>query len=179
MTSQPGSSATAALTEKERRLVDVIVHASSRGTELTREQAGTAAGYGRGEVARVQASRALQRPHVRAALMDGLRECATIDAAASYGVLRHLGRKATSERVRLDAALAVARIGGLDQGTAPPPGPGVVLNLHLDPALATLLAQRQAAPPAPPVIEGSSEASLSLDQGADGSRAPGQGGGGA
>ncbi|MCK8785225.1 hypothetical protein M0638_12600 [Roseomonas sp. NAR14] len=131
-----------ALTEKEQRLVDAIVHAASRGASVTREQAGTAAGYGRGDVARIQASRALARPAVRAALTKALQEAAQIDAASSLAVLRHLERRATSERVRLDAALAGLRIGGLDQSAQQATGAGVTVQIVFRTDAGETLAQR-------------------------------------
>jgi hypothetical protein len=51
-----------------------------------------------------------------------------------------------------------------------------VLNLHLDPGLATLLAQRQAQALQAPVIEGHSEPAHSLAEGAGGAEAPEAGG---
>ena len=129
------------LTEKEARLVEVIVQAASRGVELTREQAGSAAGYGRGEVARVGAHRALARPEVRTALTEALRETASVDAAGAYAIVRHLARKASSDRVRLDAAVTGLRIGGVDMQSISPSGPSITLNLALPPNLTALVTQ--------------------------------------
>lgn len=171
----PRSSATPGerdLTEKEQRLIEAIVHAASRGATITREQAGTAAGYGRGEIARIQASRALQRPVVRAALMQALQEAAQVDVAGSLAVLRHLERKAKSERVRLDAALGGLRIGGLDAQQQANNGPGVAIQIVFKTDAGALLAQ-----PQPMTLEGKADQGLeqvehALDEGEGERQAP-------
>lgn len=131
----------APLTEKQQRLVTAIVEAASRGNHISREAAGTAAGYGKGDVARVSASRSLGLPAVRQALMVALRDAAQVDAAGSYATLRWLERRAPSHRVRLDASLAGLRVAGLDQGGQAQGGGGVAIQIvfrHVD---GTTLAQ--------------------------------------
>lgn len=168
------SSATSAerdLTEKEQRLIEAIVHAASRGASVTREQAGTAAGYGRGEVARIQASRALQRPAVRAALTQALQEAAQVDAASSLAVLRHLERKAKSERVRLDAALGGLRIGGLDAQQAASGGQGVAIQIVFRTDAGALLAQPPRAVPNVQIDQRPAQVEHALAEGEGGRKA--------
>jgi hypothetical protein len=162
------------LTPKEAALVRVTVEAASDGIELTREQAGTLAGYGTGEVARASASRAFGRPEVRSALMKAMREVAGVDAAASYALLRHVSSRGRSERTRVDAALAVARIGGLDTPQVVGGGAGVVLNLQIGGGAGTLLAQRMAMVPQPLMQQGFSGGAQPLIEGmrADQAEAP-------
>lgn len=139
------SSGPRGLTGKESQLVAIIVEAASQGRRLTREQAGTAAGYGRGETARVQASRALARKPVREALMDALREIAAVDAAGAYAVVQRLMTASKSDRVRLDAANLHLRVAGMDQPLPGPTGPSVMLNLYLSQAGIDALNDRQTA----------------------------------
>jgi len=162
------------LNHREHHLVEVIVQAASEGIELTREQAGTAAGYGEGETARTSASRALSRPEVRDVLMKRLREIAGVDASASYAVLRHVASRGRSERTRVDAALAVARIGGLDVPQVVGGGAGVVLNLQIGGQAGTLLAQRMAMVPQPLANQGIARGTQPLIEGslADQGQAP-------
>lgn len=118
------------LTPQERRLVEVIVEAASEGKALTRGEAGKLAGYGgTDESARVQASRALARPEVRNALINGIREAAQSDVGSSYAVIRHLTDRAESGRVKLDAArehLLIAGVRAADEG---PRGPAVAIQV--------------------------------------------------
>lgn len=129
------------LTEREAKLVEVIIQAASEGRSITREQAGTAAGYEAGDGARVSAHRALKRPDVRKALMEGLRECAQVDAADAYAVLRHLASAGRSERVRADVALNLARMGGLDAPQGFGGGGGVAVQIVFRTDVGTLLTQ--------------------------------------
>jgi hypothetical protein len=164
------------LTPKQAALVEAIAGAASRGKTVSREQAGTAAGYGSGEVARVGASRALSSPAVRAALTRRMRELMQVDAALA--VLRHLELNAKSERVQLDAALAGMRLGGLDAGDQGQTGAAVAVQIVFRTDAGTLLTQAQHMPPQPQVISHIPEAEHSLAEGEHAaSQAEGVGGG--
>lgn len=99
---------TSDLTTKERALVDLVISAAAEGKRFpSRQELGTAAGYGLGESARVQASRALRRPHVRDAIQAGIRETAGVDVAAAYLTLRNAAAKAPNPFVRADVRRVV------------------------------------------------------------------------
>lgn len=163
------------LTDKEARLIEAITEASSQGKTLTREEAGTAAGYGSGDTARISATRALKRPHVRAALMVSLREAAQVDAAGSLAVLRHLERNARSERVQLDAAFGGMRIGGLDTQQQAYTGPGVVMQLVFKHGGGSLLTQPPAQPAKPQADQRHVRVTHSLAEGEGGPQGADQG----
>lgn len=167
-----------ALSPKQRALVDAIAHAADEGIQLTREAAGTAAGYGSGEVARVAASRALALPHVKAALMTALRDTAQANAANALAMLRHLGRHSTSERVKLDASLTELRIAGLDQPEQAHQGAAVAVQIVFRTDAGTILTQAQHMPAQTQVISHIAEVEHSLAEGgAEPSQAEGAGGG--
>ena len=133
-----------ALTAKESRLVEVALQAASEGKILTRQSLGEAAGFGKGEGARVSASRALRRPAVRQALLQGLRETAQADVGDAYAVLRHVARSARSTRDRVVAAREVLSIAGVTGSEGGYTGPPVALQIVFrSPDAAALL---QAAP---------------------------------
>jgi hypothetical protein len=111
------SPATRELTDKQRALIEAICHAAERGAEITREEAGTLAGYGQGDVARVQASRALALPYVQDELRQRMRTMALMDAPAALATLRHLranGRGAD----RFASAAKLLDIAGVTTGEA-------------------------------------------------------------
>lgn len=164
------------LTPRHIALIEAIAGAASRGNTISRELAGTAAGYAPGESARVAASRALALPHVRAALTKRLREMAQVDAASSLAVLRHLEMNAESERVRLDAALAGMRLGGLDAGDQQQTGAAVAVQIVFRTDAGTILTQAHSVPPQPQVISHVAEVEHSLAEG-DAQRQPSQAGG--
>ena len=166
------------LSPKQRALVDAIAHAADEGIQLTREAAGTAAGYGSGECARVAASRALALPHVKAALMVALRNTAQANAANALAMLRHLGRHSTSERVKLDASLTELRIAGLDQPEQAHQGAAVAVQIVFRTDAGTILTQAQHMHAQPQVISHVEEIEHSLAEGgAEPSQAEGVGGG--
>jgi len=148
------SNVTRGITDKERALVDAIVTAAESGAELTREEAGTLAGYGTGEVARVQASRALAREPVRNALVERMRELAVMDAPAALATLRHVRREGALGH-RLTAAVETLKLAGI--GQAEPGGGGgiMVAFVGMPPDIAARLAQH--APRLPQVMEGEAE----------------------
>lgn len=84
--------------------------------------------------------------------MQALQEAAQVDAASSLAVLRHLERKAKSERVRLDAALGGLRIGGLDTQQAQSGAQGVAIQIVFRTDAGALLAQSQ-----PVTLEGQAD----------------------
>lgn len=167
---------TSRLTPKQAALVEAIAGAASRGKTVSREQAGTAAGYGSGEVARVGASRALASPAVRAALTRRMRELMQVDAASSLAVLRHLEINAKSERVQLDAALAGMRLGGLDASDQGQTGAAVAVQIVFRTDAGTILTQAPHMPPQPQVISHVAEVERSLAEG-DAAPQPSQAGG--
>lgn len=118
------------LTDKEAALVAALVSSASEGKSLSRTEAGMLAGYGSGETARVSASRALSRPAVRAALVDGLKDAAVVDASAAYAALRHVTDKATSTRDRIAAARTTLEMAGLVGSPAAPIGPPITFTLN-------------------------------------------------
>jgi hypothetical protein len=121
-----------ALTSKERALVNALVEAAADKKAIpSRETLGTLAGYGKGETARVSASRALRRPPVRNAIAQGIRENASVDVAAMYITLRNAGLRAPSARDRIAAASKVLDLAGLGGGTTPS-GPPVVVQITLN-----------------------------------------------
>ncbi|MBW6397626.1 hypothetical protein KPL78_07210 [Roseomonas sp. HJA6] len=127
------------LTERQQRLVDIALAAGSEGRHLTRQQLGEAAGFGKGEVARVTATRTLGLPHVRAALMEGIRETAQGDVADSYATLRFVARKARSTRDRVMAAREVLILAGVS-GEPAYTGPAVKIEIILkDPVARAML----------------------------------------
>lgn len=116
------------LTTKEAALVSVVVEAAAEGKRFpTRQEIGTRAGYGVGETARVQASRALRRPHVRDAIQAGIRETAGVDVAAAYLTIRNAAAKAPSARDRITAAGKILDIAGM--AGAGPQGAGVAIEI--------------------------------------------------
>ncbi|MBR0661341.1 hypothetical protein [Neoroseomonas oryzicola] len=140
----PADPANRPLTERQRRLVEIALQAASDGRLLSRRQLGEASGFGSGDVARVQASRTLGLPHVRAAIVAGVREQAQTDAADSYATLRFIARKARSTRDRLGAAREVLSIAGVTGSEGGYTGPPVALQIVFrSPDAAALL---QAAP---------------------------------
>ena len=137
------------LTPHETRLVEVIAIAAEQGKTLTREEAGTLAGYGKGEVARAAASRSLGRPEVRRALIERAAEIIAADAPHAAAMLRHV-RQTGSAGQRLSAATETLKLTGMGQQDAPASG-SVVVMLALPPEIATRLAQGRM--PGPQVID--------------------------
>jgi hypothetical protein len=127
------------LATKQRALIDAIVTAAERGIELTREQAGTLAGYGKGESARVQASQTLALPHVREALIERMRSLAAMDAPAAMATLRHI-RQTGSPNQRLTAAVETLKLAGVGAVEAQQPG-NIMVQVVLPGELGALLAQ--------------------------------------
>lgn len=121
------------LTDREAKLVAVMVSCASEGRALSRLQAGELAGYGVGEVARVQASRALSRPHVKQAIFDALKDAAVMDAPANYAALRHVADKAVSTRDKIAAARTGLELAGLVGAAPGTSGQPVALHFHLSP----------------------------------------------
>jgi hypothetical protein len=147
----PSSVATAdkRLTDNERRLVDVIADAAARRVKLSRTEVGTLAGYGQGEPARVSATRALARPHVRAALMEAAAGIIAEGAPDAAAMLRHV----VQDGARPDAptvALELLKLSGMG---APEGGAGgmIAVQVVLPGDLGAILTQ--AAPRTAQVID--------------------------
>lgn len=160
------------LTDCQQALVDAYVEAASNGERVNRETLGTRAGYGSGEVARVQASRALGLPHVQDALHKALQERMRADAPDAYASLRHLAEKAASERVRLDATVQHLSAIGMTVAPAAGLGAGVVLNLVIGGDAGTLLAQRLGEAPQSQQYQGPAVIEHSPMEGAGGHGTP-------
>jgi len=157
------------LSDRHQALIEAYVDAASNGEHLSRGELGRRAGYGTGEVARVQASRALSLPHVQDALSALLQQRMRADAPDVYAGLRYLSRHARSERVRLDALAKHGTAVGMTTEPQGPQGGGVAVNILLGGDAGTLLAQRmgdalQAQPlQRPTVIEHSPMKGAGLD----------------
>ena len=132
------------LTPRQQRLVDIALAAGSEGRHLSRKQLGEAAGFGKGEAARVTAARTLTLPNVRAAIVQGIRETAQSDAADTYATLRLIARKARSTRDRVVAAKEVLTIAGVTGDAGGYSGPPVAIQIVFRTDAARLLE----APPA-------------------------------
>jgi hypothetical protein len=129
------------LTDKQRALVEAIVTAAEKGAELTREEAGTLAGYGTGDVARVQASRTLALPHVQDALRERLRGMAVLEAPAALMMLRHVRRTGRGMQ-QLTAGMKLLDIAGMSQPDAGAmSGQMIAVQVVLPGELGTLLTQ--------------------------------------
>ncbi|MEO3472506.1 hypothetical protein AAFN86_11610 [Roseomonas sp. CAU 1739] len=140
------------LTPKEAALVRVMIESASEKKAFpTREQLGTLAGYGTGEVARTSACRALARPHVREAIQEGIREVAGVDVAAMYHVLRNAAVKAPSARDKITAASKVLDIAGLTG--AGPQGPAVAIQVVFQHGGGSRLARLAAEAGFPAIVE--------------------------
>lgn len=161
----PPSERQRALTPKERMLVDVVAEAAGQGRELTNSQAGTLAGYGTGETARVAASRAFKRPEVRAALLNRVREVSQETVAAPFAVIRHLATASTSQRTRLEAATKHLAMAGMMDAEAGARGPAVAIQIVLQQGSGTRLAQVAERAGQAVVIEGVAEVERSLAEG--------------
>lgn len=87
------------LTDKQRALVDTIV-----ATGCNMREAGEAAGYAKGEGARVSAIRTLKLPHVQQYMMQRIGEQLGVNAMGAVSTVNKLARGAKSEYVKLQAA---------------------------------------------------------------------------
>jgi hypothetical protein len=126
-------------TARQQRLVDVALAAESEGRHLTRQRLGVAAGFGKGEAARVTATRTphlAARPQRHRGRHPG---DSAGDAADAYATLRFVARKARATRDRVIAArevLGLARVAGEAAFT----GPAVQVHIVLkDPVAAAQL----------------------------------------
>lgn len=166
------------LTANEARLVEVIAAAAEQGKTLSREEAGTLAGYGSGETARVSASRALAREPVRKALLERARDVIAMDALHAAAMLRHV-RESGSRAQQLTASVETLKLTGLG---APDPGgmsgQMIAVQVVLPAELGTLLTQHAAQQPQalahPRVIDGEH----SLPEGEGGRKRSGRAAGG-
>lgn len=151
----PATSATQAgkLTPKEAALVQAILDVAAEGKPFpTRAELGTQAGYGVGDVARVQASRALARQHVRDAIARGIRETAGVDVGLAYSALRLAAAKAGSARDRIAASREILNLAGLTGADSYGGAPVTVQIVFRTPEAAAVL-QAAPAPHTAPVIE--------------------------
>lgn len=159
------------LTTREAALVRILIDAASDGRSLTRGEAGKLAGYsGNDETARVQASRALSKPKVRAALIDGIRDAAQVDVAAAYAVLRHVADRARSTRDRLGAASKHLDLAGLTGGPSLGMGAGVAVQIVFRSDAGALLVQSEQARPDAQAIRGVQAIDHGIAEGEDGGR---------
>ncbi len=139
---------TTTLTTKENALVQAILDAAAEGATFpTRRELGTTAGYGQGESARIQCSRALTRPHVRLAIREGLEQIAGVDVARSYQTLRLASEKAPSHRDRIAAAGKILDLAGMGRPDGPNGAAVAIQIIFKNPEAAALLTT----PPAPPI----------------------------
>jgi phage terminase small subunit len=91
--------AIAKITDKQRALVDTIV-----ATGCNMREAGEAAGYAKGEGARVSAIRTLKLPHVQQYMMQRIGEQLGVNAMGAVSAVNRLAKGAKSEYVQLQAA---------------------------------------------------------------------------
>ena len=141
------------LTRKQAALVRTILDAAAEGTKFpTRQQLGTLAGYGEGEIARTSACRALALPHVRQAIREGLQELSGVDVARAYQTLRIAAEKAPSARDRIAAANRILGLAGLGSGDTYG-GPSVAIQLVFNDPTAAAMLQVPPVPMAGQVIE--------------------------
>lgn len=87
------------LTDKQRALVDIVV---ATGSNL--REAAEAAGYAKGEGARVSASRTLRLPHVQQYMMQRIGEQLGVNAMGAVAQVAKLASGAKSEYVQLQAS---------------------------------------------------------------------------
>lgn len=87
------------LTDKQRALVDTIV-----ATGCNMREAGEAAGYAKGEGARVSAIRTLKLPHVQQYMMQRIGEQLGVNAMGAVSTVNRLAKGAKSEYVQLQAS---------------------------------------------------------------------------
>jgi hypothetical protein len=136
---------TRGLTANEARLVEVIATAAEQGKTLSRLDAGELAGYGKGETARVQASRALAREPVRKALLDRARDVIAMDALHAAAMIRHV-RQTGSRGQQLTASVETLKLTGMGASEAPAGGT-IAVQVVLPGNLGTLLTQSAAHQP--------------------------------
>lgn len=102
------TSETKVLTDNEAALVEKIVAGEKSGEKPSLTQCAVDAGYrGARENARIAATKALSRVHVRKALRDRLEQEFQIGAPAAYQALLDLAVNARSEHVRSISASSV------------------------------------------------------------------------
>lgn len=87
------------ITDKQKALVDIIV-----ATGCNLREAGEAAGYAKGEGARVSASRTLRLPHVQQYMMQRIGEQLGVNAMGAVAQVAKLASGAKSEYVQLQAS---------------------------------------------------------------------------
>lgn len=123
------------LTERQQRLVEVLIAAAAEGKELSREEAGRLAGYGgTPECSRTSTYTALKQPNVRRALIEAAQIANQTQVPAYLAAVRHIAGKAKSTRDRLGAArLGMEMAGMVGQGAtgAAVAGAGVRLQIVL------------------------------------------------
>lgn len=108
------------LTERQQRLVEVLIAAAAEGKELSREEAGRLAGFGgTPECSRTSTYAALKQPNVRRALIEAAQIANQTQVPAYLAAVRHIAGRAKSTRDRLGAArLGMEMAGIVGPGTA-------------------------------------------------------------
>jgi hypothetical protein len=133
------------LTRNEQRLVEAIAEAGERGITLSRRDMATLSGYGDSEAGRVQVSRALARPVVKAAIIEAAGAILTAGAPSAAGMIRMMA--ATRDSAATHAArVDLLKLAGAGAAEPHAQGGTIQVNLVLPPDLGTLLAQARATP---------------------------------